>query len=112
MKNKSYTAEIKNKKAGFEYHFLGTYTAGIMLSGTEVKSVREGKATVAEFNRGNLTSHQSEKKTDLPNGTQVTFIPDSEIFNGYKFNFEYIEKMLNNYAYLNVGLKLNFNGGC
>ena len=39
---------IKNKKASFEYHLLTTYTAGIMLSGTEVKSIREGKATLAE----------------------------------------------------------------
>ena len=39
---------IRNKKAGFEYHFLTTYTAGIMLSGTEVKAIREGKATLTD----------------------------------------------------------------
>ena len=39
---------IKNKKAAFQYHFLSTYQAGIMLSGTEVKSVREGKANLAD----------------------------------------------------------------
>lgn len=39
---------IKNKKASFEYSFLVSYTAGIMLTGTEVKSIREGKATLSE----------------------------------------------------------------
>ncbi len=39
---------IKNKKASFEYHFLTTYTAGIILSGTEVKSIREGKANLTD----------------------------------------------------------------
>jgi len=39
---------IKNRKASFEYHFLQTYVAGIVLSGTEVKSVREGKANLAD----------------------------------------------------------------
>jgi len=45
---KSRSPEIKNKKAAFEYHFIQTYTAGIMLSGTEVKSVREGKANLSD----------------------------------------------------------------
>ena len=37
---------IKNKKAYFEYHILDEYTAGIKLLGTEIKSIREGKANV------------------------------------------------------------------
>ncbi len=39
---------IKNKKAKFEYEFLDTYNAGIVLAGTEIKSIREGKASIAE----------------------------------------------------------------
>lgn len=42
------TIVIHNKKASFEYHLLQTYTAGIMLTGTEVKSIREGKASLSE----------------------------------------------------------------
>ena len=37
---------IKNKRAYFEYHILETYTAGIKLLGTEIKSIREGKADI------------------------------------------------------------------
>lgn len=40
--------EIKNKKANFEYHILQSFEAGIVLKGTEVKSVREGKANINE----------------------------------------------------------------
>ncbi len=39
---------IKNKKARFEYEVLDTYTAGIVLSGTEIKSIRLGKASITE----------------------------------------------------------------
>ena len=40
--------EIKNKKAKFEYEFVETFTAGIQLFGTEIKSVRNNKASIAE----------------------------------------------------------------
>ncbi|MEO6903919.1 MAG: SsrA-binding protein SmpB [Bacteroidia bacterium] len=39
---------IKNKKASFEYAFIDTYIAGIQLTGTEIKSIREGKIIVNE----------------------------------------------------------------
>lgn len=50
---------IKNKRATFDYELLDTYQAGIVLSGTEIKSIRMGKASISqsfcEFNeRGEL----------------------------------------------------------
>jgi len=42
------TVEIKNRKAKYEYHIIQTYEAGIVLTGTEVKSIREGKANINE----------------------------------------------------------------
>lgn len=39
---------IRNKKAGFEYFFIDTYTAGIMLTGTEIKSIRLGKVSLVD----------------------------------------------------------------
>lgn len=39
---------IKNRKARFNYELLDKYTAGIVLSGTEIKSIRSGKASIAE----------------------------------------------------------------
>jgi len=40
--------EIRNKKAAFEYQLLETYVAGIMLKGTEIKSIREGAGSISE----------------------------------------------------------------
>ena len=40
--------DIKNKKARFLYEFLDDYTAGISLTGTEIKSIRNGKASIME----------------------------------------------------------------
>ncbi len=40
--------EIKNKKVKFEYEFLDDYTAGIVLTGTEIKSIRSGKGSIME----------------------------------------------------------------
>ena len=50
--------QIKNRKAKFEYEILDKYTAGIVLKGTEIKAIREGKASIAEsfceFSNGEL----------------------------------------------------------
>lgn len=40
--------QIKNKRASFDYHFIDTYTAGIVLTGTEIKSIRMGKASLVD----------------------------------------------------------------
>jgi SsrA-binding protein len=42
------TVNILNKKAKFQYDILDKYTAGIVLTGTEIKSIRSGKASIAE----------------------------------------------------------------
>jgi len=49
---------IKNKRASFDYAFIDTYTAGIVLTGTEIKSIRQGKASLVDtycyFTNGEL----------------------------------------------------------
>lgn len=40
--------QIRNKKASFEFFFVDTYTAGIVLTGTEIKSIRMGKASLVD----------------------------------------------------------------
>ncbi len=42
------TVQIKNRKARFQYEILDRFTAGIVLKGTEIKAIREGKASIAE----------------------------------------------------------------
>lgn len=40
--------DIRNRRASFEYSFLETYTAGIVLTGTEIKSIRQGKVNLQD----------------------------------------------------------------
>jgi SsrA-binding protein len=42
------TINIKNKKAHFEYELMDKFTAGIVLAGTEIKAIREGRASITE----------------------------------------------------------------
>lgn len=42
------TVDIKNRRARFDYAITDTYTAGIVLTGTEIKSIRQGKASLAD----------------------------------------------------------------
>lgn len=45
---KSQSVSIKNRKATFDYELIDTYTAGIVLTGTEIKSIRQSKASLAD----------------------------------------------------------------
>lgn len=45
---KAVNINIKNKRASFDYEFIDTYTAGIVLTGTEIKSIRLGKASLVD----------------------------------------------------------------
>lgn len=89
---------------------VGTKAVNALSDYFRVKSVRDGKAKVAEFSKGVITEEHSEVESSERNGTEITFIPDHEIFLNFKFRKEYIERMLRNYAYLNPGLKIVFNG--
>ncbi|MCM1313235.1 MAG: SsrA-binding protein SmpB [Bacteroides sp.] len=55
---KKTSINIKNKRASFDYEFIDTFTAGIVLTGTEIKSIRLGKASLVDtfcyFNNGEL----------------------------------------------------------
>lgn len=89
---------------------VGTKAVNALSSTFKVISHRDGEYSEASFVRGDLKDKKRGKVEGMENGTMVTFIPDYEIFNDYTYNIEYIEQRLKNYAYLNSGLKLFFNG--
>ena len=83
MRRKS-DIRIQNKKARFEYIILDRYTAGIVLYGTEIKSIREGKASlvdsycavehgemyvkqmhIAEYRFGSYANHEAKRSRKL-----------------------------------------------
>jgi topoisomerase-4 subunit B len=89
---------------------VGTKAVNALSSFFKVQSVREGEIKKAEFERGNLSGDSEVEKTTLRKGTKMTFIPDEDVFKQYKFRTQHVEKLLWNYAFLNTGLTLNFNG--
>jgi len=103
-----YDSEVFKKTVGL--NGVGSKAVNALSSYFIVQSVREGKTRIAEFSNGDFVKESKEEKTDLRNGTMITFIPDERIFGKYHFITEYIEKLLWNYAFLNTGLSIYFNG--
>ncbi len=103
-----YDSEAFKKSVGL--NGVGTKAVNALSSYFQVQAFREGKTKSAEFSTGNLTKETKIVDSDARQGTLVTFIPDEKIFGKYHFINEYIEKMLWNYAYLNTGLTIIYNG--
>jgi topoisomerase-4 subunit B len=89
---------------------VGTKAVNALSSYFKVSSVRDNQIKVASFEKGVLTEDEAVTETTDQRGTTVIFQPDETIFGNYKFLNEYVERMLWNYAYLNTGLSIIFNG--
>ncbi len=74
------------------------------------QAFRDGQTKVVEFSKGELLSESDIIPTDQKNGTEITFVPDAELFGNYHFLMEYVDEMVWNYAFLNSGLTLILNG--
>lgn len=89
---------------------VGTKAVNALSSYFKVQSYRDGKTKTAEFEKGVLVKDHKEETTTQRNGTSVTFNPDDTIFRHYRYIPEFIQNMIWNYAYLNAGLTIVFNG--
>ena len=89
---------------------VGTKAVNALSSTFVVQSFREGQSRRAEFAQGKLVSDSEIFEDKSDRGTYVYFVPDETLFNDYVYKDEFIETMLRNYAYLNTGLTINFNG--
>ncbi|MGZ4076514.1 MAG: DNA topoisomerase IV subunit B [Bacteroidia bacterium] len=103
-----YDSEAFKKSVGL--NGVGTKAVNALSSYFNVQAFREGKTKSADFATGNLTKETKITDSDARQGTLVNFIPDETIFGKYHFINEYVEKMLWNYAYLNTGLTIVYNG--
>lgn len=103
-----YDSEAFQKSVGL--NGVGTKAVNALSSWFRVQAVREGKTKIAEFSRGKLKNDERVKASNEAEGTMISFIPDEKVFVNYHFINEYVEKMLWNYAYLNTGLTLVYNG--
>jgi topoisomerase-4 subunit B len=89
---------------------VGSKAVNALSSYFKVKSVREGKEKIAEFEGGKLKQETKIQASKDGNGTTIWFRPDNAIFHNYRFIPDYVQEQLWNYAYLNSGLKIILNG--
>jgi topoisomerase IV subunit B len=89
---------------------VGTKAVNALSEYFKVASMREGEMKAAEFSMGKITKDHKLTTTKESNGTIFTFRPDTTVFKGYRYRQEFVESQLWNYAYLNAGLKMVYNG--
>ncbi len=93
---------------------VGTKAVNALSTDFAVQSFREGKTRRAIFHQGQLVSDTGviEYTGSEKRGTCIEFTPDNSrgLFENYQFRDDFIEEMLRNYAYLNTGLTLIYNG--
>ncbi|MDL2254741.1 type IIA DNA topoisomerase subunit B [Bacteroidales bacterium OttesenSCG-928-J16] len=99
-----------NKSVGL--NGVGSKAVNALSSPFVIKSVRDDQEYSARFEAGKLIEECEPRPSTENSGTLIQFQPDSDkkIFGNYAFQDEYIENMLRNYAYLNTGLTILYNG--
>jgi topoisomerase-4 subunit B len=102
-----YDSNVFQKSVGL--NGVGTKAVNALSQVFKVRSFREGKMKLAEFEQGALIKEHKEIPTTESNGTEIMFVPDDSVFKHYKYIDEYIENQLWNYCYLNAGLIINYN---
>lgn len=103
-----YDSEVFKKSVGL--NGIGTKAVNALSSFFRVQAIREKQTKWAEFERGHLLQESDIDTANERQGTLVTFVPDEQIFPNFHYRTNYVEKMLWNYAYLNTGLTIHFNG--
>ncbi len=89
---------------------VGTKAVNALSNYFKVQAFREGQTKLAEFRKGKLTNDPKQGKSSERNGTLVEFEPDDSMFKNYHFIPEYLDDLMWNYAFLNAGLSINYNG--
>ncbi|MBT1705413.1 DNA topoisomerase IV subunit B [Chryseosolibacter indicus] len=89
---------------------VGTKAVNALSNYFKVQAFRDGQTKLAEFKKGVLVNDPKQTKTDEKNGTLVEFEPDETMFKHYHFIPEYLDDLMWNYAFLNAGLTINYNG--
>jgi topoisomerase-4 subunit B len=89
---------------------VGTKAVNALAAYFQVQSFRSGQTTSATFQQGVLVETSPLQGVQEPDGTRVVFEPDASIFKDFQFIPQFIEEQIWNYAFLNAGLVIIFNG--
>lgn len=89
---------------------VGTKAVNALSNYFKVQAFRDGASKMAEFKKGVIFNDPRQSKSSERNGTLVEFEPDNSMFKNYHFIPEYLDDLMWNYAFLNAGLTINYNG--
>ncbi len=103
-----YDSKVFKKSVGL--NGVGLKAVNALSSEFQIRSYREGQFKEALFNKGLLIEEKVLQATPEDSGVEVIFKPDREIFGHYRYLNDYVSTMLKNYAFLNAGLVVHFNG--
>lgn len=105
-----YDSEAFKKSVGL--NGVGIKAVNALSSEFEIQAYRDGKTRSVSFSQGEVLNEDKRDKSagDAKNGTALRFDADPEIFGKIRFRDDYVEDMLWNYAYLNSGLTIVYNG--
>ncbi len=118
---KSLTAAVSEMNTGGKYNGsafkksvglngVGVKAVNMLSSQFTARSVRDGESRTVCFEQGLEVSDKWESGVSEKNGTFISFRVDTEVFGAYAFNMEYVEQMIRNFTYLNLGLTFYLNG--
>tara|TARA_Y100001958_G_C21234371_1_gene560521 strand:- start:293 stop:2155 length:1863 start_codon:yes stop_codon:yes gene_type:complete len=102
-----YDSEAFKKSIGL--NGVGTKAVNALSESFKVFSIRDGQKKEVDFSRGELIEDFNVVKDSSTNGTEIEFIPDTDIFGNYEFQTNYIEERILDYVYLNSGLSIYLN---
>jgi len=105
-----YDSEAFKKSVGL--NGVGIKAVNALSSEFQIQAFREGATRSVTFSKGEVLAEDGKDQAagDAKNGTALRFDPDPEIFGKIRFRDDYVEDMLWNYAYLNSGLTIIYNG--
>ena len=103
-----YDSEAFKKAVGL--NGVGIKAVNALSEMFEIQSFRDGKTKYVRYSRAKIVEERKIEDSDQPDGTQVVFLADKEIFGNYHFIGDYLEAMVKNYVFLNTGLTIVFNG--
>lgn len=89
---------------------VGTKAVNALSEYFFVQAFRDGKSKDATFEQGNKTAESKIVKSKEEHGTLFTFVPDKTVFKDFRYRDEFVEQQLWNYAWLNAGLRIKYNG--
>ncbi len=118
---KSLTAAVSEMNTGGKYsgsafkksvglNGVGVKAVNMLSSQFTARSIRDGESRTVCFEQGLEVSDKWESGVNEKNGTFISFRVDTEVFGAYSFNMEYVEQMVRNFTYLNLGLTFYLNG--